>query len=92
MTTTRTDYPFKAWMLTPSFKPAELTIEGLRIYYNSEKWYVSDSGKEFHRDSLFDTKAACIVEGERRLSEQQARLTKQQSTLDKRRATLEKAK
>lgn len=85
----RTDYPFTAWRLMPSFKPVEQVITG--------RWFGSHykAGKKnalVDPRDLFDSKAACIACGTERLDEQQARITKQQVTLDKRRATLEKAK
>lgn len=87
--TTRTDYPFTAWMLTPGYRPKEVTI--------TESYWMSgylkrDTGSCIRRENLFDTRAECVTDGFRRLEEAEARIEKQKASNAKRRATLEKAK
>lgn len=88
--TSRTDYPFKAWILTPAYKPKEITFTSR--YYCGGYIKREDTGGAVNRDEAFDTREECIAYGFRRLDEADARLEKQKAANAKKRATLEKSK
>lgn len=82
--TTRTDYPFNAWMLTTAAKPREVTVDRAHRHASGE-YVVLQDGRYVTRGRLSESKQACIDAG-------LADVAKKQAALDKRRATLEKAK
>lgn len=85
-------YPRQAWVLTPSFKPKEVTIT--RVYgswHGSEDWDVAEGGKHYHVGNLFESKAAAIANGREQISKIQADIEKRQLNLSKRIAALDKA-
>ncbi len=86
-------YPYKAWVLLPSFKPKE--VELVRVYgsYGLYAEYdQSANGKLYHAEhDLHPTKAAAIAVGRERVAAQQADLAKRQERLNKRIAALDKA-
>ena len=81
--TTRTDYPFNAWMLTAAAKPKEVTVDRAHRYVSA--YVVLQDGRYVKRGRLSESRQACIDAG-------LADVAKKQAALDKRRATLEKAK
>lgn len=81
--TTRTDYPFNAWMLTTAAKPREVTVD--RAHRHAREYVVLQDGRYVKRGRLSESRQACIDAG-------LADVAKKQAALDKRRATLEKAK
>lgn len=84
--TTRT-YPYKAWTLTPAFKPVEVELVGL----DWNDWDKSGRGKGYDSTKLHATKDAAIAAGYASLDEQRKKLEKMQATIDKRHAALRKA-
>jgi hypothetical protein len=90
--TTRT-YPYKAWTLTPSFKPVEVELVGLawNDWGSYAHWDKSGSGKSYDSTKLHATKDAAIAAGFASLDEQRKKLEKMQATIDKRHAALHKA-
>lgn len=85
-------YPRQAWVLTPSFKPKEVTIEkGYASWRGASDWDIAEGGKQYHVDTLFDSKAAAIANGREQVIKTQADIDKRQLNLNKRIAALDKA-
>lgn len=81
-------YPYKAWVLMPSFKPAEVElVSNYGLYYDE-----TAKGKIYHiKHSLYPTKAAAIAEGREKIEEQQADIAKRLERINKRITALDKA-
>jgi hypothetical protein len=85
-------YPYKAWALTPSFKPKQIEIvNSYASYFHKDAWDVAASGKNYALTELFETEALAIAEGWRRVEAQQAKLDKMAESLAKKRKSLEVA-
>lgn len=84
-------YPYQAWVLMPSFKPSEVTIEGPYHKYWSHERDVTSSGKSYALTELYPNKDAAIDAGSILLDKQEAALSKKQANIDKRREALRKA-
>lgn len=82
------EFPYKGWVLTPSFKPVEKTFVS-RAYYRS--YHKSDSEKEYHQDNIFKDKPSAIAWGRKDLERQKSALDKKMANIEKRRAALDKA-
>jgi hypothetical protein len=85
-------YPYAAWVLKPSFRPAQVTL--VREYDSCQyanTWDVAESGKLYALSELFPTKESAIVAGWERVHDQEAKLTKQLESLQKKREQLTKA-
>lgn len=86
-------YPYKAWALTPSFKPVE--VELVNCYGHG--WQSIDygdltaTGKFYAIEKLHASKALAIAAGWAAVEAQQAKLDKMSITLGKKRAALNKA-
>ena len=85
------DYPYPAWVLTPSFKTIEVTIVCKKAYSFGSTYLKTESGKEYLRSEVHQTKQAAIAAGRAALDGQQAALDKKQANIIKRRAALDKA-
>lgn len=81
-------YPYKAWVLMPSFKPVEVElVRNYGVYYDE-----TANGKIYHIEhSLHPTKAAAIAAGRKKIDEQQADIAKRLERINKRIAALDKA-
>ncbi|MGN8247657.1 hypothetical protein [Pseudomonas sp. SMV7] len=82
----RRKYPFTAWVLGGTFTPK--SVEFVDSAWGD--WHEAASGRSYHDNDVFKTKADAIVYGERKLEEQEAKLAKQQATIAKKRANLDK--
>lgn len=83
-------YPYKAWVLMPSFKPKEVElVEKYSAYYT--EYDQAAGGKSYHLSELHHSKSAAIAEGRERAAKQSADLAKKQASLAKRIAELDKA-
>lgn len=80
-------FPYKGWVLTPSFKPVEKTFT--RSGYI--KYEYTEDDKCYHIKSIHPDKASVIAWGRADLDRQQAALDKKQANIEKRRAALDKA-
>lgn len=90
---TERSYPYKAWTLMPSFKPAEVELVN---QYSSMPGHqhmdVTAKGKIYYAGiNLYPSKDAAIEAGRAQLKAQQADLDKRQERLNKRIAALDKA-
>ncbi|MBO9679512.1 MAG: hypothetical protein J7556_14820 [Acidovorax sp.] len=86
-----TNFPYTAWVLMPSFKPVQITLERISNGSTSyDEWHKAESGKFYHTDKIHPTKAAAIAWGLADLAKQQAAINKKQENLNKRRAALER--
>lgn len=88
---TNRTYPYKAWVLQPSFKPVEVELVGRYASYSIDYGDQTASGKSYPLKELFPTKAEAIAEGHRRLDKQAEDLDKKLINITKRRAALNKA-
>ncbi|WP_312141258.1 hypothetical protein [Stutzerimonas nitrititolerans] len=86
-------YPYKAWVLMPSFKIVEVElVECYGSWGRYMEWDKASSGKSYNVErDLYPTKAAAIAVGRERVAAQQADLAKRQERLNKRIAALDKA-
>lgn len=80
-------YPYKAWVLMPSFKP-KLETFVLKTSYGHEE---SQTGKWYRPCDIYETKADAIAAGRETAREQQADIDKRQAKLNRRIASLDKA-
>lgn len=80
-------FPYKGWVLTPSFEPKEKTFVCQYGYYD---YHVSDSEK-YHIDMIFKDKTSAIAWGRAELEKQKIALDKKFAMLEKRREALNKA-
>ena len=80
-------FPYKGWVLTPSFKPVEKTFVSLG--YSS--YHMDDGEKEYNPGNIFKDKASAIAWGREDLERQKSALNKRLSKIEKRRAALDKA-
>ncbi|QJD98649.1 hypothetical protein HH212_00155 [Massilia forsythiae] len=85
-------YPRQAWVLMPSFKPAEVTLKKpYGSFCGSEDWDLTEKGKPYHKDSLYLSKSAAIAAGREQVEQQRADIAKRQEKMNKRIAALDKA-
>lgn len=81
-------YPYKAWVLMPSFKPVEVElVSNYGVYYDE-----TANGKIYHIEhSLHPTKAAAIAAGRKKIDEQRDDIAKRIERINNRAAALDKA-
>jgi len=85
-------YPYKAWVLTPSFKPKEVElVQPYRAFGGQDYGDLTETGKMYGTAEMFESKRAAVLEGWRRHDEQAAKLDKMRITLEKRRQALRNA-
>lgn len=88
----RTNFPYKAWRLTPGMKPVEVEIVGVNQSWNRRYKEVRASNESAYAIAdLYETKAEAIESGYAVLRNQKAKLDKQQANIDKKLAALLKA-
>lgn len=84
-------YPYLGWVLTPSFKPKQVTLITKYGYGQTDYGDLTEAHKLYALDEIFPTKEEAITYGHERVKKQQAALDKTQAAIHKRRASLEKA-
>ncbi len=88
-------YPYKAWVLLPSFTPVEVELVGpYSTYYPARYGHldVTVKNKAYSTEhDLYPTKAAAIAAGRKKIDEQQADIAKRLERINKRIAALDKA-
>ena len=85
-------YPYKAWILMPSFKPAEVEFTEHYPGWSGEDYGCKTaSGKVVRRDEIFASRALAINGGRLRLEKHRAQIAKLQLEHDKKLAALKKA-
>lgn len=88
-------YPYKAWVLTPSFTPVEVELVGpYSTYYAALYGHldVTVKNKAYSTEhDLYPTKAAAIAAGRKRIDKQRADIAKRIEQINKRAAALDKA-
>ena len=88
---TERTYPYQGWVLTPSFKPKEVTLTSRYRYSSLDYGDLTDSSKLYALCDIFPNKAAAIAAGKKKVCEQQSKLDKAQANINKRSANLKKA-
>jgi len=92
MSTIPKTYPYKAWVLQPSFKPKEVTFVEQALAYGIEDYgCVSETGKWYRRDQIHATKTDAIIFGHSEVRRMQDDLKKKLDSLEKKREALAKA-
>ena len=91
--TAETNFPYTAWKLTPSFKPAEVVIKSAyRAWGPGEATHlISDSGRYYLVGEIYATRDDAIADGRARLTQQEADIAKKVANIEKKRAALDKA-
>jgi predicted nucleotide-binding protein (sugar kinase/HSP70/actin superfamily) len=84
-------YPYKAWILQPSFKPIEVTFVEPYRWLNEHRADVSDAGKYVLLKAIHPTLEAAIAHGWSEVERIQADIDKRNENLRKKRAALNKA-
>ncbi len=82
---TKAGFPYKAFMLTPSYNLRQVTVA-------KKGWYTSqvklDTGTSVSASALFDTKNAAIAHGKKAIEQRRARLAKSAANIEKHAANL----
>lgn len=86
-----TNYPYTAWVLLPSMNPKEVTIVSAAYEHSYPEWEKSQSGKLYHKDQLFASKALAVDAGWTKLALREEAMRKQGHIIHKQRANLTKA-
>ena len=85
-------YPYKAWILQPSFKPVEVTFTNPYVSYSYPDYGdLTDSGKIVVRQDIYESKESAISAGREKIVKQQSDLDKKQENIHKKHAALNKA-
>jgi hypothetical protein len=86
-------YPYKAWALTPAFKPVEVELtRAYSTWGQFQHWDVSDKGKAFSTElHLYPTKEEAIAAGRKKIDEQRADIAKRIERINKRASALDQA-
>lgn len=88
------DFPYKRFVLTPSFLIKEVEIVGDARTFGwspcSEKWVSSASGKEYRASEVFQTEQDAAEFANARIAKEAERLQKLQVSLEKRKANVAK--
>jgi len=89
---TQRTYPYKAWVLQPSFKPVEVELTQKSYPWSSTDYGDETAkGKSYRTSELHPSKDAAIAAGWIAVERIQADLDKRNETLRKKRAALNKA-
>lgn len=83
------EFPYKAWVLTPSFALKEVTI--VREHWWASKYRETGGGKAYRVDGLYPTKSAAIRAGRELVEKRRQDLAKRQQRIDRLSAALDKA-
>lgn len=84
-------YPYKAWVLQPSFKPKEVELVKPYVAWSDHYGDETASKKVYRLNEIFPSKEKAIEEGWRRIKRQEADLDKRQESLNKKKTALTKA-
>lgn len=85
-------YPYKAWVLMPSFKPAEVElVKKYESYSFLDYGDLTATGKCYQRGEIYATKEDALTGGHLRLEKSRAQIAKLQAGHDKKLAALKKA-
>jgi len=85
-------YPYKAWILMPSFKPVEVEfVKQYEAFGERDYGDVTNKGKLMRRDEIHATKSEAIKVGHERLAKSRAQIDKLQLGHDKKLEALRKA-
>ncbi len=89
---TKRTYPYKAWILMPSFKPVEVEFVREYVAYSRPDYGdITHTGKVVRLEDIYPTKDVAIATGLGKLNVQQINLDERQTTIFKRRNALTKA-
>lgn len=85
-------FPYKAWVLTPSFKPKEVElVRAYKSFSNEDYGDLTATTKLYARADIFGSKREAIEEGWRRVDKQKADLDKKLVNIMKKRRALQAA-
>jgi hypothetical protein len=86
-------YPYKAWTLTPSFKPVQVEFVSLWKTWDNPDYgdLTATKRKVYRRDEIYETAELAIEAGYMALLAQQVKLEKMLAAVRKKREALVKA-
>jgi hypothetical protein len=84
-------YPYKGWILMPSFKPVEVEFVEQYTSFGNDYGDRTEKGKVYRRDEIFAGKQLALNGGHLRLEKHRAQIAKLQLGHDKKLAALKKA-
>jgi hypothetical protein len=84
-------YPRQVWVLTPSFKPKEVTVTGKLDSYMRDYGDVTKAGKYYAVGDMYSTSQDAIAAGWVILERQRNALSERSAELDKKVSALTKA-
>ena len=85
-------YPYNAWVLTPSFKPKEVTlVKAYRAFGGQDYGDLTETGKMYGVTEMFPTKRDAVMDGWAQVDKQKADLDKKLIGIAKRRKALQEA-
>jgi hypothetical protein len=83
-------FPYKGWVLMPSFAPKELNF--VESDWMTGDWHVADNSAKYYTVAeIYKTKNEAIVAGREKLAKLRLDLAKRSATIEKRQAALDKA-
>jgi len=92
MTTSPRKYPRNVWVLTPAFKPKEITVISAYSSWNyADYGDMAAGGKRYAVENMHATLADAIAAGRAALVKAQADTDKRQETINKKARALDKA-
>lgn len=83
------DFPYKRFVLTPSFAVKEVEIVKY-TWISSMEWVSTDAGKSYHQAETFETVELAAAYANERIAKETERLQKLQASLEKRKANVAK--
>lgn len=85
-------YPYKGWVLLPSYKPVEVEFtHSYQSFGGEHTWDVAKSGRVYAISSIYPDKIEAIQHGWTALANAEAALQKRMEKIEKQRAALTKA-
>lgn len=89
MSSKKFTFPYNGWVLTPSYKPKQVTVTGEAVAYGLyREWHVTDTGNSYHHTHIHETREQAVAHGHAALDAQKLRIEKQQANLEKHRKNL----
>ena len=88
---TEKTYPYRAWVLQPSFKPVQIEIVAEYSSWGGHTWEQSATKKLYNSKELHESEEAAIAYGWKEVERIQTNLDQRHENLRKKRAALNKA-
>lgn len=83
-------FPYKGWVLMPSFAPKELTF--INTGWMTGEWHVAENSSKYYSVAeIYETKSEAIAAGREKLAKLRLDIAKRSAAIEKRQAALDKA-